>query len=241
MDPERLIDEGSEFEAGLLRAARQDAMPEQSGQAICAALGVAHPPVVPPVLESATVLSAKVVSVKAIVAVAALGAAAGMSIWASSRDSADPTPKPPLPALHVAARPPASGQAMTEASPPIASARNHVEERLSPPARRDSASITPKVDTLPLELQAIDTARSAFARGDHALALRHLDQYAARFPKPRLGAEAAVLRIETHAARGESAAALRLGRAFLSRQPNSPYARRVRSLIGDSAGAPPTP
>ena len=46
-------------------------------------------------------------------------------------------------------------------------------------------------------------------------------------------AEATVLRIEALAASGEKQAAARLGKAFLARDPNGPYARRVRSLIGE--------
>jgi TolA-binding protein len=98
-----------------------------------------------------------------------------------------------------------------------------------------SRSAASAKDPLALELAAIDQARGALARGDHALASRLLDRYAARFPKPRLGAEALVLRIETQVASGNRASAERLGKAFLKRNPNSPYARRVRSLIGDRA------
>ena len=47
-----------------------------------------------------------------------------------------------------------------------------------------------------------------------------------------------MLRIETLVARGDQAGASRLGKAFLKRAPNSPYARRVRSLIGETAAAP---
>jgi hypothetical protein len=50
-----------------------------------------------------------------------------------------------------------------------------------------------------------------------------------------------VLRIETLAARGDLQGARRIGTAFLASNPSSPYARRLRSLIGDSSRAAPGP
>jgi hypothetical protein len=92
-------------------------------------------------------------------------------------------------------------------------------------------------DSLPLELEALDRARSALAAGDASRALELLDEHSTRFPKARLRAESAVLRIEALVASGQKGAAIRLGKQLLTREPNGPYARRVRSLL-EQAGAP---
>ena len=47
-----------------------------------------------------------------------------------------------------------------------------------------------------------------------------------------------MLRIETLVKSGDTAQATRLGKAFLARQPNGPYAKRVSSLIGDARTTP---
>ena len=65
--------------------------------------------------------------------------------------------------------------------------------------------------------------------------LRLLDAYQTRFPRRSLGTEATVLRIETLTKRGDRAQAARLGRDFLARNADGPYARRVRSLLGEPA------
>jgi hypothetical protein len=49
-----------------------------------------------------------------------------------------------------------------------------------------------------------------------------------------MGPEATVLRVEALARAGDMAAARRTGDAFLASHPQSPYAARVRSLIGES-------
>jgi len=47
-----------------------------------------------------------------------------------------------------------------------------------------------------------------------------------------LGAEASVVRIEALSASGDSARAKSLAEGFLAKNPNSPYAARLRSLTG---------
>jgi len=90
-------------------------------------------------------------------------------------------------------------------------------------------------DSLSAELTAIEEARRALGQNNHREALRLLDAYPRRFPRPRLGTEATVLRIETLVAMGDRTAAVATGKAFLARNADGPYARRVRSLIGEPA------
>jgi len=99
------------------------------------------------------------------------------------------------------------------------------------PAASPSAS---SGSTLPEELAMLDQARSAMAGGDPARALSILDGYTGRFPHASLGAEATVLRIEALLEAGDPAAARRAADAFLASYPQSPYAERVRTLLGES-------
>jgi outer membrane protein assembly factor BamD (BamD/ComL family) len=91
------------------------------------------------------------------------------------------------------------------------------------------------VSALSVELELIDSARRALAQGNQSprAALHKLDEYRRRFPNGRLRTEATILRIEALMAAGDRAAASRLAKSVLDRAPNSPYARRVRSLLGD--------
>jgi hypothetical protein len=88
------------------------------------------------------------------------------------------------------------------------------------------------------ESALLESARRALVDGDTRRSLRLLDEHARKYRKPRLTAEAGVLRIEALVASGESARAAELGKRFLARQANGPYERRVRSLIGEAGPTP---
>ena len=61
---------------------------------------------------------------------------------------------------------------------------------------------------------------------------RELDAYRESFPRGRLSQEATVLRIEALSASGNQAAAKRLGEQFLKNNEKSPYADRIKSVLG---------
>lgn len=235
-DPRRLIDEASGFEAELLRAGRGDALPAESAATISASLGVA-----PPMVSSTLATGAKLTASKVIASLLGVGAAGALSVWAGVHLLAPPAAPTPQKrsetgsqAAVVAAAPaeqPITSTPLVEVPEPAAPPKPSVRSHSAPSAERDS---------LPLELEALEHARSALAGGDAARALLLLDEYSTRFPKARLRAESAVLRIEALAASGQKGAAIRLGRQLLAREPNGPYARRVRSLL-EKAGAPATP
>ncbi len=84
------------------------------------------------------------------------------------------------------------------------------------------------------ELRSLDEARAAIAAKEPARALGILDGYTARFPRGAMAPEAAVLRIEALANAGDHAAAERVAEVFLRENPGSPYAPRVRSLLGSN-------
>ena len=119
------------------------------------------------------------------------------------------------------------------------------EEADSEPARkvRHSPQRPPSTtapDSLTKELRMIEAARRALASGDGGGALQQLNDYAHQYPKGSLRAEAGVLRIEALMAKGDRGAAARLGKAYLRRSPNGPYARRIRSVL-ERGGVAPTP
>jgi DNA-directed RNA polymerase specialized sigma24 family protein len=89
-------------------------------------------------------------------------------------------------------------------------------------------------DSLSKELTLIDGARAALLRGEPASALRTLQAYRSQFPKGALRAEATVQRVEALIAIGDRGAATTIGESFLKGYPESPYSRRIASLLGVS-------
>jgi hypothetical protein len=132
--------------------------------------------------------------------------------------SAEPSPAPEPPPSPAPAPPP-------EPTPPP-----------EPPPPLPSPAPVVDARRLAAEVATLDVARGRIAAGDPAGALAALDGHRRDFADGLLGAEAEVLRIEALLRRGDSAAAVALGRRFLARTPHSPLAQRVRSLIKPHAG-----
>jgi hypothetical protein len=82
------------------------------------------------------------------------------------------------------------------------------------------------------ELAELERIRSELSGGDAASALRDLDSHDVKYNPTALADEATVLRVEALVALGQREKARALGDAFITRSPSSPYAKRVRSLIG---------
>lgn len=120
---------------------------------------------------------------------------------------------------------------LVPASAEVAAAR-------SAPAPTLAASIadagTQTASTLPAELALLEQARGAIAAGDPARSLSVLDRYPKRFPQGSMAPEATMLRIEALVKVGDRGAATRTADTFLASDPESPYAARVRSLLGTS-------
>ena len=230
-DPTRLLDQGAdEFEASLLRAGRADAMSSRSRRQILAGIGIGG------LLSATTVASGVRAAAKGWLAKAGIGAASVLAIWAGVRAN-HPTPlEAPL-----ARSTPAVAPARQAAPAPAA------KSRVEPPAPEPVATTEPvkavapvraaveREPSLTAELASIEQARRAFLAHDYAQSLKLLDEYTRRFPKRQLASEATVLRIEALAAKGDRDTAARIGRDFLQNHPNGPYAKRVRSVIGDSS------
>ena len=75
--------------------------------------------------------------------------------------------------------------------------------------------------------------------GDAMGALRVLERHARVFSGGALIADAAVLRIEALAARGDTAGAISNARAFLSAFPRDPHATHVQDLLHEHQGREP--
>lgn len=89
-----------------------------------------------------------------------------------------------------------------------------------------------KQGSLADEVAQLQKAKLALKGGNPARALAELGSYAQRFPRPMLGAEATVVRIEALSASGDTTRAKSLAAGFLAKNPNSPYGKRLRSLTG---------
>lgn len=233
-DPRRLLDEDStSFESKLLRAGKKDAPAPHNRRRIAAALGVGSVFAASTVATgaSATGKSWLGLATGSVLRIAATVTAGALAVYGGARvlapDTEEPAPKPPVTVSRPApapARPPAEVAPPAPAPAPVESAE--------PVVRRAAPAST--ADTLSEELAVLDRARRALARGEPGAALAQLDDHARRFPKRHLSSEATVLRIEALVKSGDTAQAARLGKDFLARQPNSPYEKRVSSLIGDA-------
>lgn len=141
-----------------------------------------------------------------------------------------PSPSPPPPsASSVVATPPSAKSAQSAAvvsAPPSA---------VLPPASPAPGGSVDGESALALELASLDRARSALAQGQASQALALLDDHAAHFPRGVLATEATVLRVEALVRAGDRASAVALAHRFLAANAASPYAPRVRSLIGEPA------
>ncbi len=238
-DPVRLLDGGADdFEAELLRAGRDDAMPAQSRKQILAGIGIGG------LLTASTVASGvRAAAAKGWLATLGAGTVGAVAIWAgvhALNQQPAATVAPPLPKVS-ASHPSGPVATVADSTPTAAPEPEPVPVPPAPPQRALSHAGPATDSSLAAELTAIEQARKAVLGHDYTQALRLLDDYAHRFPKQTLGSEATVLRIESLAGRGNRDDAARIGREFLQNHPNGPYARRVRSLIGEGSASGSTP
>jgi hypothetical protein len=123
---------------------------------------------------------------------------------------------------------------VTSKAPVGASRTNAAQAPTTPPALTVQPVATARPPTqasLAAELASIEAVRGALAAKDGNRALRALSEYERAYGGGTFALEAQVLRIEAFALLGDRAELKRLAEAFLAAHPNSPYARRVRSLL----------
>jgi len=256
-DPRRLLDEPSELsdsERRLMTAGREAAPPSELHGAVWGSLltkvSALQSTQASPRAEGAAAGTAQAVPVgslvfKAVLAVIVLGALAlaGRALLRTNtpavpapgavpsasaraaRDESVPTATAaPLPPLAVSAL----SEAHARAPAPLHSSHDataHATLAPSPSAHEVTSEATE-------ESRMVTAARDALRAGDSARALSLLARAQQRFGSGVLGQEREALTVEGLAKSGQQAAAQTRGRAFLKSYANSPYAARIRTLIG---------
>jgi hypothetical protein len=231
--PTRLIEEagGDELETSLLQLARSEGPSVEGRRKILAAIAAGG--------------AASLASQSAEAAVKAASKGAALK-WGLVGAAALAIPAALLLRGGEEARAPVSTTSMVAAAPtPVVEPKvtaSAVDEGPAPLAVDDlpalqNAPVSPTAAAKPQgsladEVAQLQKAKLALKSGHPAQALAELSTYSQRFPRPMLGAEASVVRIEALSASGDSARAKSLAEAFLAKNPNSPYATRLRSLTG---------
>jgi hypothetical protein len=148
---------------------------------------------------------------------------------------ASPAGAPDVPLSRIPQAPPAPrAAAPTSAATPAFA----IPAGPEPPHETARATFAPQ-STLAAEVIALGEARRALTSGEAVSSLSLLETYDRRFVQPTLALEATVLRIEALVALGRLDEARRLARGMLVAHPDSPYAQRVRSLVGPAASDAP--
>ncbi len=241
----RLLDDPStdDLEADLLRFARREGPSLDSRAKIMAALGAGAATAATAgdaVAGQSTHASASIAPAAAKSGLAlklvALGAAvvAPIALWfAVAQPNAEHQPVlTPNVVQTQAPAAPAVAEERAPATSPAPAVTQLEDLPVLPSAAHSAAPSGADEPTLADEVKAIQRAKSALSAGNASGALKELDAYKASFPHGRLAQEATVLRIEALAASGNRSAAQKLGEAFLKSNEKSPYAARVRSVLG---------
>jgi hypothetical protein len=161
---------------------------------------------------------------KWIIAGSAVLVPAGIWLALSSNEEARPSLQP-----NVVATTAAPAADTTEKAAPEPEVTRLEDLPVQKDSQPGSAAAAP---SLADEVKAIQRAKSALSSGNASGAIKELDAYRETFPRGRLSQEATVLRIEALSASGNRAAAQKLGESFLKANERSPYADRVKSVLG---------
>lgn len=164
----------------------------------------------------------------------ALMVAGSGALSGSTGKTSDVRPAAEAPASPSAAAPPSASAA--EPPPDATSGGTSVWELPSVPTPKKAlAAPSAENDDLARELAVIASARRKLREHDPAGAMSLLVDFDRRFPRPRVGDEATVLRVEVLLALGRSSEARRLGRDFIAGHPDSIYRARLAQLLGDAS------
>jgi len=237
-DPTRLIEEagGDALEGSLLQLARSEGPSTDGRRKILAAIaaGSATSLATQQARAASTTGKGLTVAKWSILAVAAVAIPAAILLRGGDDASTQVKSAPSAlkaPATEVKATP--SPAAPPEAAGPAPLALEDLPTLPSvAPGTGTAPSSKQAQGSLADEVAQLQKAKLALKGGSPAQALAELATYGQRFPRPMLGAEAAVLRIEALSQSGDSARAKTLAEGFLAKNPNSPYAARLRSLTG---------
>jgi hypothetical protein len=243
-DVQRLSVAGSDRERALLRAGADESPTAESVHAAARVLGILPRAAI---VAYAIVAAAKTIKWSSVVtyvlapAVAVGGlATAGYAVARAvgvhhevPASVVESTPRAevalPNPARVVGPAPIAE---LLPATPTVRTVPRHVVRPERAPARSDGVGTPPGLQQ---QVDLLDRARALATSGDAAGALRSLDDFDRRFGRGPMGEEAALLRVEATAARGDRAGAAALAQRFLAEHPRSVHASRIRSIVGEGA------
>lgn len=256
--PRRLIEEGgNSLELALLRSAKDDDPPPSALPRAMIAVGVGGAALSGGAAAGvfATPAGGLVKWAINLVVMVACGLGAGAIFMG---EPGKPTDSRPIPgqipaalaqidaseAARAEALPDPANQASMESLPQYgggeAAGSQGAVQKLSPHALRSRASANIKnkdrknsvpKPSLAEEVALLDGARRALMGGDTEGALRALEKHARDFSDGALTADAAVIRIEALAARGDASGAISNARAFLSAFPGDPHVTHVQNLL----------
>lgn len=233
------------FERALLRAGQRERAPRGADRRLLATLGVGGGSALSALLATyASKIGAK--GLLASIAVSVVAIAAGSFVVSSSHDATEPPATVPVAAPPSAPSPaPSSTDVRVEALPStrvedLPSSPPTAAKPAGKPAPATTASTARAEGSetgggLAREVELVQAARAALARGDTGDALERLDVHDREFPRGTLQPESRVLRIEALVRAGgahDLARANALGDTFLSEHPSGPHARRVRAVLG---------
>ena len=193
-DPERFLDEGSDFERALLRGGATERPSARAVRRMALGAGVGG---ALSYTSSAQALLETWWGKAAAVAVVGGGALAGVVVVVApdAPPSSVPDRAPataPAVALPRALEPATREQARSEQAEPAPAAAAAVPAEVVTSKR--APRTTPAAGTLTDEIKLLDRARGLLARGDRGAALAELDGYERRYPEGTLRREASVLR-----------------------------------------------
>jgi hypothetical protein len=250
--PRRIADGGAgDWERSVILSARTDAPSEQFRRnlqkKVGVAVGAASLTTATASAKSLGALLLKWLMLGMTIGVVGAGAASyattAVGRRASSRANATAllTVRPPPAPGRMPTRDPPPSLTSSVATPVQATSGISASAARTPPQPANAAASlqslsAPTQDSLAgptqlsQEMAAIKAARAALASRDATGALSELNQYERSYPVGLFKVEAQVLRIDALLELGQSAAAQDLAQRFLATQPNSPYARHVRSV-----------
>jgi hypothetical protein len=247
-EPRRFLDDerATPLARTLLRSAEGDGLDATRADAVARALGLggaasaalATPAEAPAPKRTPLSGAAKWAVIAGLAGVVV--ASATLFVRSSERVASSPSLAPVTTAIATALTP---APPVVAPTPPTPETPEAVSVALLPEAppepapratTRAPASAAPSADDLSAEIRALERVRVAIAEHRVADARADLTSYEGSFPKKLLGKEARVLEIETLFAEGRRAEGEASARAFLATSADSPYAARVRSLLGSA-------
>lgn len=230
-------------EVALLRAGRAEVMSDETRRKVLAGIGVGGAALGLGTVSSTVGKASWPAWLKTGLILGALGGAAGTLAFFGLGEKEPQQVAAPQPAPQAEQSPAPAAEAVA----PVYQATDLPVEPAAPSVATPAGKITSGNKTaepmaasepsLAAELDAIRPAKARLASGDAAGALAQVRQYRAQFPKGRLGVEATVIEVEALVALGQRSAAERLAAPLL--KGDSPYAARLRTLLGQNSA--PTP